>query len=84
MQHEIPQEALDQMEKEGWASPEQQLAYWTTHDHGGNVLPDRIQANLDMSACIYCGKDAETCEHNERDIDWSQYADKESDSERNH
>ena len=45
-------------------------------DHEGDEIPEGDK-------CIYCGKDAETCEHNERDLDWSQYADKESDAERN-
>ena len=28
-----------------WPSIESQLEYWKTHDHGGNVLPCRIEAN---------------------------------------
>ena len=30
-----------------WPSIEEQLEYWKTHDHGGNVLPSRIEANDD-------------------------------------
>ena len=44
--------------------------------------PVHLELTLGASQCIYCGKDAETCEHND-DLDWSQYADKESDAERN-
>ena len=48
------------------------------------MIAPLLLLELGMSQCIYCGKDAETCEHNdETDYDWSQYADKESDAERN-
>ena len=45
--NQIPQEALDQMKREGWATAEEQRAYWEKNDLGGNVLPDRIEANED-------------------------------------
>ena len=28
-----------------WPSIEVQLEYWKTHDHGGNVIPSRIESN---------------------------------------
>ena len=31
-----------------WPSIEEQLEYWKTHDHGGNVLPSRIDANTEQ------------------------------------
>lgn len=30
-----------------WPSVEEQQAYWRDKDIGGNVLPDRVQANHD-------------------------------------
>ena len=33
--------------KANWPSVEEQQAYWEKHDHGGNVLPDRIASNHD-------------------------------------
>ena len=34
--------------KPQWPSIESQLEYWKTHDHGGNVLPSRIDANTEQ------------------------------------
>jgi hypothetical protein len=43
----IPKEALEQMRKEGWPTKEEVLEYWRIHDAGGNVIPDRVEANED-------------------------------------
>lgn len=43
----IPKEALEQMRREGWPTKEEVLEYWRIHDAGGNIVPDRVEANKD-------------------------------------
>ena len=59
----------------------QRIAFMLRQTQIGKPL--QLDYTPEGDRCIYCGKDSETCEHNERDLDWSQYADKESDAERN-
>lgn len=50
-----------------WPTIEEQKAYWEAKDIGGNVLPDRVEANQSQygEQCVYCGKNSWECEHHE-------------------